>query len=101
MRSDASLVSEAIVVWTGWGQNAWPSRDEARLVERFGASTTADLLPRIRELEDDFYASNARFTVSDLGEMGHVAADQFRETHPEISDNAVRALAWCYTYDYK
>ena len=98
---DASLVSAGIVVWTGWGQSASPARDEARLVERFGASIAADLLPRIRELEDDFYASNARFIFSNLAEMGDVAAGQFRESHPETSDDAIRALTWCYTYDHR
>jgi hypothetical protein len=98
---DASVVSQGIVVWTGWGQTSWPIRDEARLVDQFGSDIAADLLPRIRELEDDFYASDARFTVSDLKVMGEVAADQFRKAHPEISDDAVRAFAWCYTYDYK
>lgn len=101
MTLDPTLVSTGIIVWTGWGQTTWPARDEARLVERFGAQTAADLLPRIRELEDDFYASDARFTVADLAEMGNVAAEHFRKVHPEISDNAVLAFAWCYTYDYK
>ena len=101
MTLDASLVSQGIIVWTGWRETSRPARDEARLVERFGAETAADLLPRIRELEDYFYASDARFTVADLTEMGDVAADHVRKAHPGVSDEAVRALAWCYTYDYK
>jgi hypothetical protein len=101
MTVNASLLSEAIVVWTGWGQAPRPIRDEARLVDQFGSDTAADLMPGLRQLEDEFYASDAQFTVADLKEMGDVAADQFRRAHPEISDDAVRALAWCYTYDYK
>lgn len=101
MTLDPALVSQGLIVWTGWRQTAWPARDEARLVERFGAETAADLFQRIRELEDDFYATDARFTVDDLAEMGDVAADHFRQAHPEVSDDAVRALAWCYTHDYK
>jgi hypothetical protein len=62
--------------WDRMGLNPWPARDEARLVERYGATTAADILPRIRELEDDFYASNARFIVSDLAEMGDMAVLQ-------------------------
>jgi hypothetical protein len=53
------------------------------------------------EPRNDFYASDARFAVADLTEMGDVAVDHFRKAHPEVSDEAVRALAWCYTYDYK
>jgi hypothetical protein len=39
--------------------------------------------------------------AKDLVEMGAIASAQFRQKHPEISDEAIRALAWCYTYDYK
>lgn len=101
MTIDASRLSEAIILWTGWGTAHRPVRDEARLVEVYGPEDAADLLPQLRHLEDSFYASDARFTVADLKEMGHIAASQFHEIHPEISEDAVRALAWCYTYDYK
>lgn len=101
MSLSASQLSQAIVVWSGWGQTSRPARDETRLVEKYGSDVAADLLPRIRHLEDAFYTSDASFTVADIKEMGDVAADQFRKSHPEISDDAVRALAWCYTYDYK
>jgi len=98
---DASLVSAAIVVWTGWSKTPWPARDEGRLVERYGYDLAAALLPQIRELVDDFYASDVRFTVADVKQMGDVAGCQFHKAHPAISDDAVRALTWCYTYDYK
>ena len=101
MSLDTSLLSDAIVIWTGWGSSPWPVRDEARIVERFGAETARSLLPRIRELEDEFYSSDARIVVEDLAEMGRVAAKQFREAHPDLSDEAVRALTWSYTFDNK
>ena len=98
---DASLVSEALVVWTGWGSAARPVRDEALLVDRFGSEEAADLFPTIRELEDEFYGSEARFTEPSLKAMGDAAALEFRAAHPELSEDAIQALAWCYTYDYK
>lgn len=101
MTIDSALLSQAIVVWTGWGEARTPVRTEARLANKYGSEAAADLLIQVRHLEDSFYASDARFTIADLKEMGDVAASQFREIHPEISDDAVRALAWCYTYDYK
>jgi len=94
-------LSEAIVIWSGWGRAAWPSRDESLVVDHFGADLAADLLPALRRMEDDFYSSDARHVASDLTEMGKLAADQFRAMHPEIAEKAVRALEWCYTYDYK
>lgn len=95
------LLGEAVVVWTGWGRTSWPVRDEQLVIERFGIDSAVVLLPLIKNLEDDFYSSGARFSVADLKEMGDVAAAQFREKHPEIPEDAVEALAWCYTFDYK
>lgn len=94
-------LSEAIVIWSGWGRAAWPRRDESLLVDRFGADLAADLLSALRQLEDDFYSSDARHLASDLTEIAELAADRFRAMHPEVAEEAVRALAWCYTYDYK
>jgi hypothetical protein len=98
---DAAELSAALIVWTGWGQTPWPQRDEQRLTHQFGTDATADLLPQLRKLEDDFYATDARLVAPDLETMARIAADEFRRLHPEISDDAVQALTWCYTWDYK
>jgi hypothetical protein len=99
--TDAELLSAAIVVWTGWGRTSWPARDERLVAEAFGAERAPVLLTEIRRLEDDFYSSDARFTSGDLLEMEERATVQFQSRHPELSEEAVGALAWCYTYDYK
>jgi hypothetical protein len=101
---DPTLVSDALVVWTGKGSFAWPHRGaagELRLADRFGRDRAAELVKRIHELTSEFYASDARHTVAELSEMGDLAAREFRRRHPELSDEAVDALAWCYTFDYK
>jgi hypothetical protein len=101
MSGDPSLLSTAIVVWTGRGQLSWPQPDDTRVVDRFGTDVAATLLPQIRELKDEFYASEASLVVADLKEMGDVAAAQFRKKHPELSEDAIQALAWCYTFANK
>jgi hypothetical protein len=96
-----SLVGEAVVVWSGYGSTSWPSRDEQRLIERFGSEKAADLLPQVRALENDFYGSDAHLTAPDLVSMVEVASNRFRELHPDVPEGAVLALRWCYTFDYK
>ena len=98
---DPEQVSEAVIVWSGFRAEAWPHRDERRLVEVFGAALAAQLLAVVKRLEDEFYESDARFTAPDLKTMGDAAAERFRSLHPELSDSAVKALAWCYIFDYK
>lgn len=101
MSVDGASASRAVVIWTGYGHSSWPARDENRLVLEFGPELAADLVPRVRRLEVDFYRSDAYLTAPDLGTMAAEASEAFRALHPEISDDAVAALAWCYTYDYK
>lgn len=94
-------VGEAILVWSGWGRSSWPSRNDELVAKCFGRETAATLLPLIRQLEDEFYASDARHTAADLAEMASISSQQFVAKYPELPDDAVRALAWCYTFDYK
>jgi NAD(P)H-hydrate repair Nnr-like enzyme with NAD(P)H-hydrate epimerase domain len=98
---DPAVVSRALIVWTGWGTSSWPLRDDTAIDAVFGVELAPALRESIRSLEEDFYSSNARLTVPDTDTMAAVAAAEFRERHPEIPEEAVRALAWCYAFDYK
>lgn len=94
-------LSVAIVAWTGWGSASWPSRDHDAFVTRFGRDRAVELFARVRAAEDDFYGSRAHLDAPNLVAMGEMAAEEFRRARSDISDEAVRALAWCYMYDYK
>lgn len=98
---DSETVTRAIVVWTGWGRTAWPDRDEAALVAEFGAELALGVLAEVRRLEDRFYSSEASKVAPDLTAMAEQAAAEFRETHPDVGEEAVQALAWSYTFDFK
>jgi hypothetical protein len=99
--SEFPLVVQAVLIWAGHGKNAWPCRDESRLVNHFGVETTSRLLPILKSLESEFYSSDGWKVAVDQREMGQIAANQFKIKHPEIPDEIVQALEWCYTYDYK
>ena len=100
-RLGARLLSWAVVVWTGWGRTSWPLRDEAALEDVFGSELARDLMTLIRDLEAEFYESDARFVASSPRELGDLAAARFRSRRPELPEELVQALSWCYTYDYK
>ena len=98
---DSPQLVEAILVWTGWGRERMPNRDDSKVLKHFGGDAAARLLPIIKQLEDDFYQSNARLESNDLSQMATLASDDFRRKHPSVSDQIVKALAWCYTFDFK
>jgi hypothetical protein len=95
------ILTEAVLIWTGWGREIMPSRDDSLVVSRFGAKTASELLPIVKSMADEFDASDAKYAAPDLAEMGRMAGDDFRRKHPEVAEEIVRALAWCYTFDYK
>ena len=101
MESNSPSLSEALVVWTGFGTTNSPSRHEQRLIEAYGEDLTVSLLPEVLRLADEFYESDAALHAPDLVSMGEAAKARFNEVHPELTDVEVEALAWCYKFDHK
>lgn len=74
---------------------------EQRVIARFGAEVAHDLVPTLDVLYTEFSATDAHWTVGDFDEMVSAAAERFRLLHPELTDDAVRALAGRYAWQYK
>ncbi|HEY0168235.1 MAG TPA: hypothetical protein VGB75_14425 [Jatrophihabitans sp.] len=97
---DGATVSQAVALWLGWKQTSWPQPDEQRVVGRLGADEAAAVMPLVLAWHRDFYESDP-FSAGSLVEMGDQASARFRALHPEATDEAVHALAWAFTWDYK
>jgi hypothetical protein len=96
---DGAELADAVRIWSGWGTSRVPSRDDARILAQFETSEAESLLAIIGRLEEDFYASDAYRTAPDLTSMVERATADFRRLHPDVSDEIVRILAWCYSSD--
>jgi hypothetical protein len=100
-RPISSLLPDAIAVWAGWGVTPMPKRSDERVIAHFGAQVAEELLPVIRSLEGDFYAPASAILAKDLNEMGKMASELFREKHPGVSEEIIKILDWCFTYDFR
>lgn len=100
MRLGSSLLSEAVVVWTGWCEAPAPVRRVERLVERYGEDLTIELMPLIKCLEADFYTSDV-YQRATNDQLADASAREFSARYPELSPEVSRALGWCYSYDWK
>lgn len=98
---EGERVSAAVALWLGWREVAWPQRDEQRVVKRLGVDHAVAVMPLVLAWERDFYDSDAHTFATDLVAMGREASERFRALHPEATEEAVEALAWAYTFDYK
>lgn len=97
MTDDA--LTEAIVVWTGYGESAWPRRDDQRLSEH--VVDAERLIPLVHVAEADCWASGAHLMSGTLSELARAAELHLRAHRPELGDQAVAALVWAYTFDNK
>ena len=95
-----SLLAEAVVVWSGWGETPAPVRRVERLVERYGEDLTLELMQLIKRLEEDFYTSDV-YQRATNDQLADASAREFSARHPELSPVVSLALGWCYWYDWK
>ena len=97
---DSTKLVNAMRIWSRWGGIA-PNRDDARLRQQLGTAEADVLLPVLKQLEEDFYTSDARYTAADINEMGRLAKEHFTHRHPTVSTEIGDIFAWCYKLDFK
>lgn len=100
-KKDLTTLTDAMAAWTGWKTEMAPRRDDQAFTNRFGREQAAKWLPVLHSMEDDFYKSDARHVAADLQEMAEMSSRRFREEHPEVEEDVIQALTWCYTFDFK
>jgi hypothetical protein len=98
---DSPVFTRAVLVWTGFGRGVAPQHDDAAVIGCFGAEAASQLLPAIKALVEEYYRSDAKHTAPDLVTMGKLATEEFHAKHPEVADEVLKALAWCYTFDFR
>jgi hypothetical protein len=97
--AEADALSEAVVAWTGYREADLPTRDDGRVTERFGKAEAERLLPMVRDVERECWASKAHQTAADPAEMAALAAAHLRGRFPQLGDHAIEAVVWAYTFD--
>lgn len=100
MSADYLKLVDAVRIWSNWG-NSLPDRSDGRLIQQLGPKEAYELLPVIKQLEQDFYKSDARYMAATLQEMAQLSRLHFNQIHPALPAEISEILAWCYTYDFK
>ncbi len=98
---DLPDLNDAVRLWTGYGNEMLPRRNDQLLIDKYGEQRGARLLAILKSLEDVFYSSNAHLVAADLEEMGRLAVADFKIKQSAIPDGVAQVFAWCYTFDYK
>lgn len=93
--------SEAIILLLGQGISTHPNRDPQRLTERFGEELGLDLVQYSEAVLAELYASSPDWSNDDLHSATERAVVRVRSGHPELSDEALAALGWSFSWDWK
>ena len=97
---DPKVISSAIIVFVGKGLSPFPIPSRNRVLEVFGPALGPDLNKVIDALSDEFYEVEP-LPDETVIEATERATSTFVSHHPEISEDAVKALRWSYSYDWK
>jgi hypothetical protein len=93
-------LSQAIVDYVGFGATSQPQRDPGRVAESQdddGSAVLADTLAIVAELD----SLQLDWTAQTLVTAGAGARATMAERHPELSEEALDALSWAFTYEWR
>jgi hypothetical protein len=93
--------SEAMILFLGRGISPYPKRDPERLTERFGNGDGFDLIRYVQSVLDEMYDVQPDWSQGDLASETDKALNRVRTNHPELSDDALAALRWSFSWDWK
>lgn len=94
-------VSRAMVLFLGFGTASSPRADRDRLVSEFGAKRAEELESRVASVLGELATIQIDWSVPSLTTAADFAVEQIRARHPELSDKALGALRWKFTFDWR
>lgn len=96
-------LSQAIIAYLGKGRSAFPVSDPDAVLA-LAADTNGDsdaLLSSVRALVEECMAVKIDWSNSTLSEGGDEAARVMATRHPELTAEAINALRWSFTYNWR
>lgn len=91
-------INEAIVVYTGYGKSSFPRARGNDVIVRFGIEEGGILKDRILQLFEELQQPAALPEKRSRKSVTEQTMELFRPRHPELSDQAVKALAWTFSF---
>lgn len=98
--TDGTL-SKAIAIYIGKGFTKAPLPDKDRLIREAGSVEAQHQLPRILAILEEMEHIPVDFAVMDLNSATDHVIAIMRRNHPELSDTALNALDWLYSWAHR
>lgn len=90
-------LSEAVRIYLGFGSASWPQADSDAIAHRFGDQVD-QLSGQIVALLTEAEQFRPNWDEVDLAAATQLAAAHMRKLRPELTDEAIKAIAWAWSY---
>lgn len=94
-------LSAALLAFLGRGRSAAPLRDAEGCRSSAVDSKPDELLARVVAVVEDAATTTIDWTDISLAEGGRLVAERVAARYPDLSDDAVAALVWSFTCDWR
>jgi hypothetical protein len=101
MQNQTNELSKAVLLFLGFGSASSPSRDHARLIQQFGTIQGTAIASQVVALVDEVSQIQVDWSKHSFESAGNMVRSEMRACHPDLSDAALRALAWRFTFDWR
>jgi hypothetical protein len=101
MQNPTSELSNAVILFLGFESALSPRTDHARLVQEFGATQGAEIGSQVLALVSEVGKIQVEWSKHSLESAGDMVRSEMHARHPYLSDAALRALVWKFTFDWR
>lgn len=94
-------LSTGVVAYLQKGSAASPRADEEACARVAAAREPATLVSEVKALVQESLAIRIDWDATSLGDAGRQVAAEMARRHPELSQEALEALAWNFTFAWR
>lgn len=88
-------------MYLGYGVALSPICDGAKLVEIYGQLEGTDMLNNVQMLTNEAAQISIDWANSSLAAAGMAVHAEMHNRHPDLDINALDAIAWKFTFDWR
>ena len=94
-------LSEGILAYLQRGHAASPRTDDGAVLAVAVATPPPDLLAKVQGVVNESLSVPVDWDGTSLGDAGRLVASEMATRHPELTPEALDALAWNFTYAWR
>jgi hypothetical protein len=94
-------LSRSVVLFLGAGVAPFPGQNQARLVKEFGRIRGEQLASEVVSLLQELGKIEVDWSVHTYDSACKMTREQMHLCHPELSEEALNALEWKFSYEWR